>query len=312
MQIDSAFLQKTGCHPYMVICNLHRAKLDCNRNLADGACGNSDAIISWNEFNNFIDTAQANAKAANNGKAFYIDLHGHGNPIQRIELGYLLYDDELEYTDSVLNTPQYIGYSTIQNLVANNVNQYSHAQLLRGPFALGTLLGNSGFPAVPSQQIPYPGINNNYYSGGYNAAHHTSYAIGNTVNGVQMECNYSNIRDTYIHRKMFADSLVNVMMNYLNIHQNTVVANCNESGLFESKIDVVSLYPNPANAMVTIQIEGNENGVWTIFNSLGEVVLKQNYVSNNTQIDVHTLQRGTYVIELIKGDSVVKKKFIKY
>lgn len=77
-----------------------------------------------------------------------MDLHGHGNPVARIELGYLLYDDELELSDSILNTNTFINYSSIQNLVLSNVNDYTHAQLLRGEKSLGTLLSNYSFPSV--------------------------------------------------------------------------------------------------------------------------------------------------------------------
>jgi hypothetical protein len=257
-QIDSAFVKVTGCHPYIVYCNLHRSKLDCNRNLADGACGNASAENAWNEFHNFIDTAQANAQSKFGGRAFYIDLHGHGNPIQRLELGYLLYDNELAFTDSTLNTNQYIGYSSIQNLVATNANGYSHAALLRGDYALGTLLGNAGYASVPSKQIPFPGTTTNYYSGGYNTANHTSYALGNTVNGVQIECNYTNVRDTYSNRKLFADSLVSVMQQFLNIHHQMNLQNCNTTALANIKdVNSIIISPNPATDFIQITAANN-------------------------------------------------------
>ncbi len=124
-----------------------------------------------------------------------------------------------------MNTSQYIGYSSIQNLVANNVNNYTHAQLLRGSFALGTLLTNAGYPSVPSQQTPSPG-SNPYFEGGYNTANYTSYASGKTVNGLQIECNYNNVRDTYTSRKRFGDSLSTVLVQFLKIHQNINLDNC--------------------------------------------------------------------------------------
>ena len=224
-QIDTGLFALTGCHPHIIYCKLKRTKLDCNRNLADGACGNSDAVIAWTEFHHFIDTAELLAQNQSGGKAFYIDLHGHGHTIQQLELGYLLNSTELGYNDSTLNTNQYIGYSSIQNLVANNVNNYSHAQLLRGSYALGTLLTTAGYPSVPSQQVPSPG-SNPYFEGGYNTANYTSYATGKTVNGLQIECNYNNVRDSYASRKRFGDSLSTVLVKFLKIHQNINLDNC--------------------------------------------------------------------------------------
>jgi len=224
--IDTAFMIQTGCRPHIIICNLKRTKLDCNRNLADGACGNADAALAWNYFHNYIDSAQATAKSQFNGKAFYIDLHGHGHTIQQLELGYLLTATELGYTNAVLNSSTYVNSSSLRNLVSTNVNAYTHTELLRGNFSLGTLLENAGFAAVPSLQNPSPGTNP-YFDGGYNTAVHTSNTDGNNVNGVQIEANYTGVRDSYSNRKKFGDSLARVLAKYINIHQNVSVANCN-------------------------------------------------------------------------------------
>lgn len=224
-QIDTSFFLITGCHPHIIYCNLKRTKLDCNRNLTDGACGNAEAATAWTEFHKFIDTAELLAQNQFGGKAFYIDLHGHGHSVQQLELGYLLTGNELNFSDSILNTVQYVGYSSVQNLVANNSNNLTHAQLLRGVFALGTLLTNAGYPSVPSQQVTSPG-SNSYFAGGYNTANYTSYAAGKTVNGLQIECNYTNVRDSFVNRKKFGDSLAAVLVRFLGIHLNINTSNC--------------------------------------------------------------------------------------
>jgi len=148
--------QKTGCYPHLVVCNLRRSKLDANRNLEDAACGHPEAEQAWTEFHRFIDTAQALAEASYPDQVFYLDLHGHGNPIARAELGYLLYDTELALSDGQLNEEPYLSYSSIRELALRNINNLTHAELLRGDFALGTLLANSGYAAVPSAQDPSP------------------------------------------------------------------------------------------------------------------------------------------------------------
>ena len=135
---------------------------------------------------------------------------------QRLELGYLLSDNYLELSDSVLSTSKYIVKSSIQNLVNTNVHLESHAKLLRGANALGTMLGNAGFPSVPSMQIPKPDTTTNYFDGGYNTENYTSKVPGNLVNGLQIECNSIGVRDTYTSRKIFADSLSSILLRYLN------------------------------------------------------------------------------------------------
>lgn len=296
-QIDSAFVNATGCHPYVIYCHLNRSKLDCNRNIADGACGNAESETAWNEFNNFINIAQSHAQSLFGGKAFYIDLHGHGNSIQRLELGYLLYDTELANTDSVLNTNQYVGYSSIQNLVTTNINTYTHSQLLRGTYALGTLLGNAGYPSVPSQQIPFPGTTTNYYSGGYNTAHHTSYATSNTVNGLQIECNYTHVRDNYLNRKLFSDSLVSVIQKFLFKHQNINFLNCSLTSIEPLKqLDQLLISPNPANDYIQISYNNSVTDFEIeIINTLGQTVFK---TQNQTLLNIEKFERGLFVIKL--------------
>ncbi len=298
MQIDTGFFNLTGCHPHIIYCNLKRTKLDCNRNLADGACGNADAITAWIEFNHFIDSSQAIAQSQNNGVAFYIDLHGHGHTVQQLELGYLYYDTELALSDSMLNTPLYMSYNSIQNLVANNINGYTNAEMLRGPFALGTLLGNAGYPSVPSFQTPAPGTNP-YFSGGYNTANHTSYAANNSVNGLQIECNYTNVRDTYLNRKIFADSLASVLVQYLLIHQGVNFSNCNINGvddLITSKkagISPTILDGNGTITVIGLEVAGNQ---FIVTNGNGQEVVNGIINQENKLQIPKTLSKGMYIL----------------
>ncbi len=255
------------------------------------------AETAWNEFNNFINTAQASAQSQFDGKAFYIDLHGHGNPIQRLELGYLLYDEELANTDVVLNASQFVSNSSIRNLVSTNVSGSSHAELLRGNFALGTLFGNGGFPSVPSKQIPFPLTSENYFSGGYNTARHTSYAQNNTVNGLQIECNYANVRDSYANRKKFADSLVSVVKRYLRIQQNIDVTNCVVTSIPKTK-DTSSVIVSPNPATKFIQFTFKEKVIdfeVEIINLFGQTVLS---ARNQNSLYIQQLPKGVYLIKI--------------
>jgi len=247
-EINRALFELTGCYPYIVYCHLKRSKLDCNRNVADGACGNSDAVKAWNEFHGFIKTAQNTVSLDYENNLFFIDLHGHGNPIQRVELGYLLYDYELELPDETLNTAKYLNFSSVKNLALNNSNNYTHAELLRGSNSLGTMLANKGFPAVPSSQIPFPGTTTNYYSGGYITATHTCYTSGNNVNGVQMELNYTGIRDNQTNRRKFSDSLSRVLCDYMDIHRSKALRQCSVLGTIDNSQDGIKIYPNPLNS----------------------------------------------------------------
>lgn len=246
LQIKAALFAATGCYPHLVISHLKRAKLDCNRNRTSGTCNHPEAAMAWDEFHGFITTAQQTANQDYDNKTFFVDLHGHGNPIQRIELGYLLYDDELALPDATLNTAQYLDVSSIKNLALDNENEYTHAQLLRGPEAFGTLLGLRGFPSVPSQQIPAPGTTTNYFSGGYITANHTCYAPGNTTNGLQMELNFAGVRDNATHRAQFAEQFAAALLNFLDTHTGVPLGGCTPVAVEDMAAPAQPwLYPNP-------------------------------------------------------------------
>ncbi len=311
LRIDSSFYELTGCHIHLVICNLKRTKVDCNRNLADGACAQTQAVQAWQDFHDFIDSAQAIALAENNNKAFYIDLHGHGKALQRLELGYLLSDNAYELSDSMLNTNTYINRSSLKNLVSNNVSNSTHAQLLRGDFALGTMLGNAGFPSVPSKQIPKPDTTTNYFDGGYNTENYTSKVPGNIVNGLQIECNNAGVRDNAINRKRFADSLALTLMNYLSYHQNIPFNNCPSTGIENIKPAEFVLYPNPASKFLYLKTEPNTL-IYSleIFNTQGLCLKKMEMLNGTelTELPLEYLPNGLYLFKIHsnKGSKTIK------
>lgn len=308
-QLDTALFNLTGCRPHLIICNLKRTKVDCNRDLADGACGNQEAETAWTEFQHFIDTAQSISEASFQGKTFYIDLHGHGKPILRLELGYGLSASDLNNTDSFLNLPAQLASSSIQALAANNATNFSHAELLRGEFALGTLLANAGFPSVPSQQIPNPDTTA-YFSGGHNTSNHTCISPGNTVNGLQLEC-HQTVRFSYAERKLFADSLAQILSTYLNIHQELdLETNCGLSSTNsihkEEQKDMFEIFPNPFDETIYISTPLKKYGI-QLYTLLGQEVLSS---ENQTLIYTKDLPKGTYIIHFSVDNIHYTKKLI--
>lgn len=307
LEIKNKLFAATGCYPHMVISHLKRNKLDPNRNLADGACGNPEAILAWDEFHDFIADARNSANQQYNDQTFFVDLHGHGNPIQRIELGYLLYDDELELSDNTLNTTQYINYSSIKNLALNNVNNYTHAELLRGPQAFGTFLTNNNFPSVPSQSIPFPGITSNYFSGGYITANHTCYNPAAPINGLQMELNFSNLRDTPVNRSAFSNAFTQSIIEYFNIHFSLDLNSFNPLSTINSFLDKnFSVYPNPVTRGNLIHFNLPENTIYEyqLFNLLGQLVVRGELNSDKT-LDSEKLISGVYIIRIFNKSSPV-------
>ncbi len=80
-------------------------------------------------------------------------------------------------------------------------------------------------------------------------------------------------------------------------------------GIEEKEALSVSVYPNPANDFVTIEMEGSIEKV-TILDISGKVVLSQENSTNN-RIDVQSLPSGVYFLTVESSGSVGRAKFIK-
>ncbi len=214
LDIRKAMTNRLGHFPHVIICHLDRIKVDCNREIIEGAQSNALAEISWNDFQNFIGIAKQTV-SNQFGRGFYIDLHGHGHPLQRLEIGYLLSAGQLGLSDTTLNgNSTYASQSSIREL--NTRSPFNFAQLLRGTNSLGGLLAANGYPSVPSPSDPDPGTNS-YFNGGYNTDQHGS-VNGGTISGLQIECNSTNVRDTSVSRLMFATNLTAALEVFFSNH----------------------------------------------------------------------------------------------
>ncbi len=221
--MQQRFFARFGSYPHIVISNLSRRKLDPNRRLVEAACGNADAATALTEWHEFIDVAKQAVLQAS-GKGWYMDIHGHGHAIQRLELGYLLADTDLDRTDAALDAAAtFEKASSISTLSQFSSPPFS--ALLRGPSSLGSLYANNGFPSVPSASDPR--INGtDYFNGGENTRRHScssaATALGGTTDGeicgVQIEANFTGVRDNAVNRSRFADVTATVLEEFLRTH----------------------------------------------------------------------------------------------
>ena len=210
--IADAFRTSTGKRPYLVLCRLSRTKLDANRELGEAAQGSAQAGGAWREWHGFLDAATTAVEGT--GSGLYIDLHGHGHALARLELGYLLSASELALSDAQLNTMALAAHSSVRALATRS--PAGLAGLLHGPQSLGTLLEARGFAAVPSRLQPSPG-SDPYFTGGYDTVRHGSQQ-GGQVDAVQLETHRIGVRDTEASRTAFAGALVAALQEYFVAH----------------------------------------------------------------------------------------------
>lgn len=211
----SAFHDRFGRYPHVVINRLHRDRLDANRDSLEASCGHRGAGAAWRDFHAFIDLATARVGAAH-GRGFLVDLHGHGHAIQRLELGYLLPGSTLDLADSVLDRdPSLPDRSSLRDL-AKAPGAQPFSLVLRGPASLGTLLASAGYPAVPSRSDPGP-MGAEYFTGGYITDRHGCRG-GGVACAVQVEAHFTGVRDSDSNREAFARGFVTALAQFLRTH----------------------------------------------------------------------------------------------
>ncbi len=213
-EIAEAFHKQTGKFPHVIICHLKRIKVDCNREIKEAAQGNAEAERAWTDFHAFIEQARESVLEKNSG-GLYIDLHGHGHPQIRLELGYLLSNRELKRDDKEVGKLK--NKSSIRELADRS--KVSFAELLRGDSSFGGLMQERGFPSVPSPEFPDAG-EARYFNGGYNTRRYGS-RDGGEISGFQVECPRKSVRNTEKNRKAFAKAFASAVVEYLGIHSGS-------------------------------------------------------------------------------------------
>lgn len=217
------YFARFGTYPHVVLMHLSRRKLDANRTATEAACGNATALDALGEWHTFIEIAKSAVLRAS-GKGWYIDLHGHAHAVQRLELGYLLPASDLDRTNAELDaTNAAEDRSSIRSLSLFSTASFSAA--LRGPNALGTLFEANGFRAVPSASDPVI-AGADYFNGGDNTLRHScssgAGALGGSsfgqICGVQIEANFTGVRDNITNRERFGAALAVVLEQFLRTH----------------------------------------------------------------------------------------------
>lgn len=315
MALRRAIFDYSGVYPHVVVSYLKRTKLDPNRGLGEAAQGNVYAEQAWQEYHGFIDQAE-DSVTARFGKGFYVDIHGHGHAIHRLELGYLLSASDLAQSDNTLNAPVYADKSSIRALARSVPINFSG--LLRGHNSLGSLIARQGVRAVPSYDEPSPGGGNPYFSGGYSTARHGSRTTG-TISGVQIEAYRAGLRDTGENRLKYAQVLTRALDQYfrnfygwngLQGRDTTIILPPEAYTLEQNE-------PNPCRTSTIIYFDlPRANTVTlTIYNMLGQQIIQkahgfQDAGRHGIQVTCNRWPSGLYFYRLKAGNFVKTRKMV--
>ena len=214
LAVRDALIEVTGYAPHLILSHLHRSKLDPNRELVEAAQGDPFAENAWREFQDWITEARAFV-SEDYDRGLYLDMHGHGHAIPRIEIGYLLSSSDLNQSDNALNNMTIVEKTSIRDLGRHAPETFS--ELVRGPKSFGGFLGDEGVRSIPSPGDPSPGTDP-YYTGGYNTRTHGSRSGSEVVSGIQLEHPYAGVRDSDANRQVYAAQLASVIHLFMMEH----------------------------------------------------------------------------------------------
>lgn len=291
----------TGCEVHVVVNELHRRKLDANREIVEAAVGDMNAETAWTEFHAFIDSAKMDIKR-NWGRGLLIDLHGHGHDIQRLELGYRVSSTDLRKSDSELDARE-LDDLPIQTLIAET--NLTLSTVLRGTESLGDLFTSRGYDAVPSSSITEPASGEPYFRGGYITDRYGS-KDGSSIDAIQIECN-QDVRFITSNRDRFADSLAVVLLDFLNLHyhMNLTSGGCQPTSVSRAlPISEVKVYPNPVCGRLNISLETDIDKA-LIYNNLGQIVYRSR---GQGPIYLDELPNGIYHLLIESSDMLYRQR----
>ena len=80
------------------------------------------------------------------------------------------------------------------------------------------------------------------------------------------------------------------------------------SGIQESSVGQIKVFPNPANDFITLNIA--QQSIVSIHNIVGERVMNQILEVGGT-IDISGLVNGIYIVNAVSGDKVITLRFVK-
>mmetsp|Transcript_7156 Transcript_7156/g.9171 ORF Transcript_7156/g.9171 Transcript_7156/m.9171 type:complete len:457 (-) Transcript_7156:91-1461(-) len=232
-QIASKFIQNYCKVPYLIINELHRSKMDANREIGEAAFGNAIAESAWTKFHEYINEAQThiqtefdtvyNEASIEGVRGLVFDVHGyagtdwHNEGSDFIQWGYRLGKDSLDQ-NAVNNCPIDITSSSTRGSFthARQMPDESLECLVRGPKSLGQRFNEQLPLSLASSETCGRGLPSLDYQDPKAVASDPTYCADN--DGV---CSYySGGYDVKVHERMDWDN----DPTFSGIHMNTVQA----------------------------------------------------------------------------------------
>ncbi|TGK39228.1 hypothetical protein EHQ12_00785 [Leptospira gomenensis] len=209
---------RLGKRPHLVINRVDRSKVDMNRRIDEAmddfvSPAFAENRIAYEDFHRFVSAAKGDVQKRFR-RGILIDVHGHGQEQDIVQLGFNLTEAELESDENEWAADLLHRSSSVQSLV--DAGGISLREVLIGDDAIGTLLEEKGYPSFPNRQLRnFPSsADNHYFTGGFISDVYGSDDGGN-VDAFQMETPGPNVRNDETLRAAFAGKFAESLIRFL-------------------------------------------------------------------------------------------------
>jgi hypothetical protein len=99
-----------------------------------------------------------------------------------------------------------------------------------------------------------------------------------------------------------------------NYNRDMLIAICQPTTITELQKEntLLNIFPNPVSGnLIIVTFYSSENKSLTLFNSLGERILKENFQEQKHLLNVSSLASGIYLIEVKTENSIITKRIVK-
>ncbi|PJZ68554.1 hypothetical protein CH373_17335 [Leptospira perolatii] len=216
--IREEIVKRFGKEPTLVINHVDRSKVDMNRARNETVDDETSDVfqanlVAYNEFHLFAKAAKDHL-TQKFAKGLLVDVHGHGQSENVVQLGFNLTESEIESDPNTWAATNLHRSTNIEHLIESG--RMTLQEALIGDHSLGTLLTEKGFSAFPSRQMRdfASAPDNHYFTGGYISDTYGSRHEG-ALDAFQMETPGPNIRNEENLRIEYAKKFVESLQTFL-------------------------------------------------------------------------------------------------
>eukprot|EP00111_Clytia_hemisphaerica_P021319 TCONS_00062765-protein len=198
--------ESTGVRPHYTRNNLHRSRIDANREIHEATYDFPKLMEAYHEYHEILKKACAKIQ----GPGVFLEIHSHTgqdstNPF--FVLGYNIGRKKFA-VETLTNSTE----CSIKSLIKRS--ESSMEELIRGDKSLGYFLAEKGYPRVmPSPAVKDPAIYTGYYKGGYNIQKYGSKDEGE-IDAIQVEVHKFYNKEKEKVAKAIAESII----EWTNLH----------------------------------------------------------------------------------------------